>query len=59
MQKNKVLLRLKLDAEIKKISAEIKPVKNDDWIFTEELEGETPLGGEMRLKIDLSGDDAN
>ena len=52
----------KLDAAIAELG-ETQPTNDDLWAFTEELEGDTPLGGEMRVSIKsvtkLNKDDRN
>ena len=52
MRKFYATLPHKLDAEVQKVVDQL-PENEIDVEFSEVLEGETPLGGEMRLNINF------
>jgi len=52
MRKFYATLPHKLDAEVQKVADQL-PENMIDIEFSEVLEGETPLGGEMRLNINF------
>jgi len=53
MQKNKILLRSKIDSEVKNVLSRWDDNSKTAYIYIEEVKGETPLGGSMRLSIDI------
>ena len=53
IQKKKSLVRFEINNEVKNVVSELEKEKENPFVFTEELEGETLLGGEMRLTLDL------
>ena len=64
MQEQKFYATLphKIDAAVEEVKDEITGVTNDEvmvWMFEETLEGETPLGGEMRLTFKSKKDNTN
>ena len=56
MRKFYATLPHKIDAAVDEYMEKTKPVSNYDWVSTEELIGETELGGEMRININFEKD---
>ena len=64
MQERKFYATLphKIDAAVKEAQEQIAEVTNDEameWVFEETLEGDTLLGGEMRLSFKPKNDNTD
>ena len=52
----------KIDAAVEQVQEQIADVTNDEameWVFEETLEGDTPLGGEMRVSFKPKNDNTD
>ena len=58
-QKFYATLPHKIDASVEEYLAAIEEADEKEWEFWEKLDGETPLGGEMRLSSNLIKDNTH